>query len=134
MTTPAPKPCESCPYRTDVPSGMWHPDEYAKLVEYDAPTGEQPTAMFQCHQYGAGDAGARLCAGWVACHGQELLSLRLAVARGRVPAEVMQYTTPVEVFPSGTAAARHGLEAIEDPDPAARTLIAKVCRTREDIS
>ena len=30
-----PKPCASCPYRCDVPSGVWHPDEYAKLEVYD---------------------------------------------------------------------------------------------------
>lgn len=37
----APKPCASCPYRRDVPEGVWHPEEYSKLRAYDGSTGEQ---------------------------------------------------------------------------------------------
>lgn len=27
------EPCETCPYRRDVPSGVWSADEYRKLIE-----------------------------------------------------------------------------------------------------
>lgn len=30
---PSPRLCESCPYRRDVPSGIWDRSEYAKLTE-----------------------------------------------------------------------------------------------------
>jgi hypothetical protein len=35
INPPAPKPCESCPYRKDVPSGVWSEGEYRKLPQYD---------------------------------------------------------------------------------------------------
>ena len=44
---PAKNPCGSCPYRKDVPSGVWAVSEYLKLVEYDRPTGEQPVHVAQ---------------------------------------------------------------------------------------
>lgn len=59
---PAPSPCSSCPYRRDVPSGLWGANEYAKLRDYDNPTWAQPPGIFQCHQTGADDDKARLCA------------------------------------------------------------------------
>src|SRR3954467_54109 len=105
MLMPAPRPCQSCPYRRDVPSGVWSSTEYAKLVAYDAPTYAQPLALFQCHQNGADDGRARVCAGWVGCHGQELLALRLAVSTGRLDPLVMGYRTTVALFASGRDAA-----------------------------
>lgn len=46
---PAPQPCASCPYRRDVPSGIWAAEEYAKLPAYDADTPFQPPHLFLCH-------------------------------------------------------------------------------------
>ncbi|MEV6909068.1 DUF6283 family protein [Amycolatopsis sp. NPDC051071] len=46
---PAEAPCRSCPYRRDVPSGVWDISEYEKLARYDRDTGEQPTGLFQYH-------------------------------------------------------------------------------------
>lgn len=134
MIGPAPRPCMSCPYRRDVPSGVWSEDDYAKLRRYDAPTYDQPTGMFQCHQNGADDDQARLCAGWVAVHGQELLSLRLAVANGRVDPSVMDYTTPVPLFASGADAAAHGLRDIDNPSMEAIDLIAKITDRRPETT
>lgn len=37
-------PCHSCPYRRDVPSGVWATEEYDKLLPYDADTASQPSA------------------------------------------------------------------------------------------
>lgn len=72
---PAPKPCASCPYRRDVPSGVWHPDEYTKLRRYDEDTSQQPAGLFICHQTDAENDARRVCAGWVGCHGDQLLGL-----------------------------------------------------------
>lgn len=131
----APRPCESCPYRRDVPSGVWSANEYAKLRDYDGETWEQPPGVFQCHQTGPEDDGkARLCAGWVGCHGQELLALRLAVSRGDVDPEVMNYHTDVELFGSGTEAAEHGEADIEYPGEEAQALVAKIAANRADVT
>lgn len=56
-------PCASCPYRRDVPSGVWAPEEYEKLRRYDAPTMEQPPQVFLCHQKNR-DTANRVGAGW----------------------------------------------------------------------
>ncbi|MCC9181145.1 DUF6283 family protein [Mycolicibacterium mageritense] len=85
MGVPAPRPCASCPYRRDAPSGIWDASEYRKLPAYDGEAQDQPLNLFVCHQTNGDDPNARLCGGWVACHGGELMALRLAVIRGRVP-------------------------------------------------
>lgn len=112
---PAARPCGSCPYRRDAPSGLWHRDEYAKLPAYDAPTGYQPAGVFLCHQQ-----DGHMCAGWIGCHDpHHLLSLRIAAARHQVDdqamKQAMEYVSPVPLFASGTEAAEHGLRDIEAP-------------------
>lgn len=134
---PAANPCGSCPYRRDVPSGVWHRDEYAKLPSYDDPTYAQPPNLFLCHQTGADDPHARLCAGWVGCHGSELLALRLAAADGRLNARdverVFAYSTAVSLFASGAEAAEHGTRDIEYPSEEALSAVTKILRRRPDI-
>jgi len=130
VNTPAPKPCASCPYRRDVPSGIWQPEEYAKLPAFDADTALQPPNLFLCHQTDAEDPRARLCAGWVGCHGDELLALRLAVVQGRVDGSVFDYETDVPLHPSGAAAAAHGLAEVGSPSPAAVAAGVKIARKR----
>jgi len=127
---PAPRPCASCPYRRDVPSGVWAAEEYAKLRRYDAPTMEQPPGVFLCHQ-----VNGRVCAGWASCHdGDHLLALRIAVASGGMSAEDMEatrdYVSPVPLFGSGTEAADHGTAEIDAPGPRAVQTMAKITRRR----
>lgn len=121
---PAKSPCGSCPYRRDVPSGVWAEEEYAKLPPYDAKsTGDQPAAAFFCHQQ-----DGRLCAGWVATHDMaENLGLRLLAATGAVAGDeidaILDYQTDVPLFASGREAAAHGLAEVEAPaGPAVRTI------------
>jgi uncharacterized protein DUF6283 len=109
---PLPRPCGSCPYRRDVPSGVWHTEEYLKLIPYDRPIHEQPQGVFACHQQ-----DGHLCAGWVGTHDMsENLALRFHVSGGHITAEeffeICDYTTDVPLFESGLEAATHGLNAI----------------------
>lgn len=125
---PAPYPCSSCPYRLDVPSGVWEAVEYEKLPAYDRPTGEQPLAVFYCHQQ-----NGRLCSGWVGCHDMHhSLGLRIAVSTGRLTVEDMDaaltYVSPVPLHSSGMAAAQHGLRDVQDPSPAALRAMGKLRR------
>lgn len=125
---PAKRPCVSCPYRQDVPSGLWVREEYEKLPDYDKPTGNQPPAAFFCHQN-----DGRLCAGWVGCHGTDALGLRIllyTVPRKDADA-IINYETDVPLFASGTEACVHGLEEIDDPGPAAKLLMMKITEKRE---
>lgn len=123
---PAPNPCGSCPYRRDVPSGLWHPDEYLKLPEYEKETGEQPPAVFLCHQQ-----DGRACAGWVAtCDMNESLGLRLASSVGAVADDDLDaffdYATETPLWPTGSDAAVHGLKDVRNPSPEAERAIRKL--------
>lgn len=127
---PAPVPCGSCPYRTDVPSGVWHSSEYAKLIRYDEPTAMQPLGVFLCHQ-----VDGRICAGWAGCHDMDQsLGVRIATLEGRLTPEQVDtlcaYTTPVPLFASGREAAAHGLADVENPSPVARRTVSKILTRR----
>jgi hypothetical protein len=125
---PAPRPCESCPYRRDVPSGVWAADEYEKLPAFDAPTYHQPWSLFLCHQQ-----NGRLCAGWVGCHDMDH-SLALRLHASSLGAEVvtacLDYTSPVPLFKTGSEAATHGLAELERPGDGAQRVMSKISRRR----
>lgn len=130
MRAPASRPCGSCPYRRDVPSGIWHPDEYAKLPRFDADTPHQPSGVFLCHQQ-----DGRVCAGWAGCHDMDRsLGVRIAAADGRLTGDeldaVLDYVSPVPLFESGTVAAAHGLAELEAPGVAAQRVMNKVAQRR----
>lgn len=123
---PASRPCGSCPYRRDVPSGVWATEEYERLPLYDAPTGEQPPGLFLCHQQ-----DGRLCAGWAGCHNmEESMGLRVAALSGTLDEDtinaVLDYATDVPLWESGQAAADHGLRDVAAPATAARRLIDRL--------
>ncbi len=129
---PPTRPCESCPYRIDVPSGIWDAAEYEKLRRYDRPTAEQPPMVFLCHLT---EASPRICAGWAGCHdGDDLLALRIAVTAGTISPEtaqrVVDYTSAVPLFPSGAAAAEHGERDTANPSAAAERMMDKIERSR----
>lgn len=122
MIACAKAPCPSCPYRKDVPSGVWAPSEYEKLPRYDLPTHEQPVGVFMCHQQ-----DGKICAGWVGCHdGYNLMALRFALARRKVDPEVLKYKSPVPLFTSGAEAAAHGMADVEMPGDAAWKMMDKL--------
>jgi hypothetical protein len=134
---PTNPPCGSCPYRLDVPSGVWSKEEYEKLPHYDRVTPEQPTEVFLCHQQ-----NGRVCGGWAACHGAQvgqhaLFSVRIGVSEGTVTREVAEaiwdYESSVPTWSSGELAAVYGLLDVEDPSPRARSVMHKVVRTRNNL-
>jgi hypothetical protein len=125
-SAPARYPCASCPYRRDVPSGVWSEEEYDKLPRYDGETGEQLPAAFFCHQQ-----NGRLCSGWVGCHDMaESFGLRIAALQGVVSEEdfeaALDYVCPVPLFASGAEAAAHGMAEVEEPGLGARRVVDKV--------
>lgn len=124
---PGKVPCGSCPYRRDVPSGIWAQHEYDKLPEYDGETWQQSPAVFLCHQ-----RDGHLCSGWLACHGaDELLALRFP---GAAHHSALSYKTNVPVFSSGAEASRHGMRDIPQPKSKAAKMIAGLVRARATLS
>jgi hypothetical protein len=127
LYTCAKSPCKTCPYRRDVPSGLWAKEEYKKLPTYDGEVFEQleknALGRFDCHQ-----RDGHMCAGWIAVHGAaNLLALRLT---RNVAPEVFEYKSPVPVFGSGAEAAKHGMRDIKKPGPEALKAIARLNRKR----
>lgn len=127
-------PCAHCPYRVGVPSGIWAAHEYEKLPAYDGSIAQQAeqgaVGVHLCNR----DNG-RLCAGWIASHGaRNLLGLRLAEVRGMLAPDTLRaavdYSTDVEVFPSGWAAAEWGMRDIENPGPEARRAVRALIRRK----
>lgn len=126
LVTIAARPCGSCPYRCDVPSGVWAREEYDKLPLYDGETWEQSMALFMCHQ-----RAGNLCAGWVACHDpRELLALRLA---RNINPSVFGYKTETPVFSSGAEARAHGIKDIPNPGARAKKTIYGLAHKRRRL-
>ncbi|KQO98930.1 DUF6283 family protein [Leifsonia sp. Leaf264] len=124
---PRPTPCASCPYRRSAPSGVWHGEEYAKLPRYDGETFEQPIAAFMCH-HGAGD----VCSGWLGhADPTQLLAVRLGIMHGNLHPDCADYTTTVPLFPTGAAAAEHGLAELREPGGRAQDTIDKLVKLRQ---
>lgn len=130
--TALPRPCATCPYRRGVPSGIWAPEEYAKLPRYDGDVPEQvvagATRVFYCHQQ-----DGHVCVGWLG-HREptDLLAVRMALARGDLDPSCVDYATTVPLFPTGRDAAAHGLLHVDHPDERAHQAMLKLLRGRED--
>ena len=118
MLTVRRRPCPSCPYRRDIPSGIWAAEEYDKLPQYDGDVPDQLAAealgLFHCHQ-----RTGELCAGWVGCHDMDN-NLAVRISREDIDPAVFGYVSPVPLFASGAEAAEHGKRDLEAPGAAAR--------------
>lgn len=115
LPKPPTVPCGSCPYRADVPSGIWVEEEYRKLPEYDGETWEQAPNLFMCHQ-----RDGCICGGWLMTHDKEhLLALRL----NQVDKSVWDYAPDVRVFSSGREACEHGMRDIDNPSEKAERMM-----------
>jgi hypothetical protein len=123
---PRPQPCKSCPYRRDVPSGIWAAEEYDLLPSYDCDTPYQPPTPFGCHQ-----ASGHLCSGWLGYRNPyNLLALRIGLTNETVDASALNYHTDVPLFASGAEAAEHGKRDIEDPSDEACELVEQLLIVR----
>lgn len=131
MLTCAKSPCKSCPYRRDVPSGVWAKEEYDKLPAYDGEIIDQlrkeAYGRFDCHQ-----RDGHLCAGWVAAHGAgELLALRMQA--NKIDPSVWSYRSPVPVFSSGKEAAEHGKRDLDNPTARSKRMVKSLLRRVPEV-
>lgn len=121
----ADSPCASCPYRKDVPSGVWAKSEYVKLPGYDdGPQGQTEFAPFLCHHSPAiGEEYA--CRGWLSVHCQSA-AVRLLMYTELVTEEQVFAKPTVPLFASGAEAAEHGMREIRRPSEAAIAMADKL--------
>jgi len=127
------QPCEACPYRRDVASGLWSAEEYHKLVLYDAPTWAQPPSPFGCHA-----TPEFFCHGWAVVHtsrGDEFDLLALRFVQSMLKKRLVIPKPKVPLFASGAEAAAHGRRRLKRPSRKTRALgdrlIARYARLRE---
>lgn len=73
------KPCEQCPWRKDVPTGVFPEQAYRE----SAPTSyDMAQSTFACHMSGAENPAT--CAGFLLRHADNNLSVRLSLMTGRI--------------------------------------------------
>lgn len=130
MTEPLHVPdraCNTCPYLKSTPSGVWAPEEYAKLAEYDEKPGETPVlSTFCCHQQTATGVPT-ICRGWLSVH-RESVAVRVACARGELGITQVPQEPEPEYYASGTEACEAGMADIEEPSVEARKKVASLER------
>ena len=121
-------PCSTCPFRRDTPPGIWAAEEYRKLPAYDPDASLIPElSVFHCHQENATGVPT-VCRGWLACFGWDIVAIRLAVARGTIPAEEVSAQCSVPLYSSGAEACKVGVAGVRRPGRKARQLAAKLTR------
>lgn len=116
-------PCTACPYRRDVPSGVWEHHEYEKLRAYDEPTHEQPFEMFHCHA-----TPEHLCSGWAIVHTSRGHENDLLALRCRMAGYPDIPVTDIPLWSSGNEAADHGQAEIETPSTEALEVVERLLR------
>lgn len=106
MAQPLPRrayPCSECPVRSDntdnprskFPAWKWRA---LRATIDDGTGGSAPLGapLFGCHKGEPGTNADLACAGWLAAFGDRSVTVRLAVAQGRLPADAL---APAEGWP-----------------------------------
>ena len=118
-----PNPCDTCPYRKDTPSGIWHRSEYEKLPQWDDPN--KFAGVFHCHNQT--EDRPTVCRGWMEVH-EANLQVRLCA---RLQIEFNEHNsqpTAVPLHESGEAAMQAGIKAIRKPSAKAKLKVGKLLR------
>jgi len=121
MTDVRSQPCSACPYRRDVPSGLWAAHEYDKLRDYDKPTPEQPWQVFMCHA-----TPEHYCHGWAVVHTSRGNDRDLLALRVHGYPEIPEAGVPL--FACGNDAADWGQADINDPSDEAKDTMQRLVR------
>ncbi len=122
----APNPCNTCPYRRDVPAGIWAANEYEKLPQYDGDAIDMIGSIFHCHQENATGIDT-VCRGWLSVHADSV-PVRVAVMQGWLTPEQRDAEVNVPLFASGAEACKAGLAGVKTPDEAACLAVEKLAK------
>lgn len=80
MTLRAPaRPCDECPWRTDVETGRFPPERFRRMAHTAA---DMDPGLFQCHRTTA--KRPLVCAGFLERGADHNLTVRLAYIKGRL--------------------------------------------------
>lgn len=109
--------CSSCPYRCDVPSGVWASATYDMLIPYDEPTQYQPIGPFMCHA-----TPDHYCHGWAVVGQSQPRDHHLLALRMFPPDDGVIPEARTPLFGSHTEAAEHGKREVDNPSDEAKEL------------
>lgn len=108
-------PCSECPWKRSSPIGHFPPERYVAL----APTAQQQLGpMFACHM--SKEGGEIPCAGYLMVAGPTSISVRLALAQGRLDLDSLDaqreqvYGSYAEMAVANGVPADH--PSLRDPD------------------
>lgn len=87
------RPCNECPWRADAQPGRFPACRFEALRETTVQRVGAP--LFACHK--TPDGSDRTCAGWLAVVGHRHISVRLAVAQGRLDPAALE---PADGWPA----------------------------------
>ena len=129
----APRGCSTCPYRRDVPPGIWEREEYEKLRMFDRDVSrmEDPTpalAIFLCHQTPMTGVET-LCRGWLSTH-RDSVAVRLGVTMNKIDPDLIPDEEESLYYSSGTEACEAGIAHVDDPPPEAVRASSKLLDLR----
>ena len=96
-------PCDQCPFRADNcdnPASHFPAEDWERLKSTSAPDDKSHPGLgdplFSCHKGEPGTNRDLACAGWLATFGPDHTTIRIAVARGGLPARAL---TPGPTWP-----------------------------------
>lgn len=103
------KPCKECPWRMDVPAGVFPPDAFRE----SAPTAyDSAIKTFGCHMNKV--TASATCAGFLLRHGENNIGVRLALSGERIELDEVE-DGGLPIYPSyREMAAANGVPA-DDP-------------------
>lgn len=122
-----PKACDSCPYRRDVPPGVWAKEEYDKLPLYDCDAPMPALSSFLCHQSHATEI-ATVCRGWLSVH-RDSVAARISQIKGELlPEDIPTADESNVYYESGAEAAKAGKRGVRRPSKAAKQKVRNLVR------
>jgi len=84
------EPCPECPWRTDVPTGVFPAEAFRHSARTAADMAE---SLFGCHM--AGPETPQTCAGFLLRNAEHNLAVRIAIASGRIDPDKVRETAPL---------------------------------------
>lgn len=81
------RPCEQCPWRKDGMRGQFPADRY-EILRGTVDGDDHHAPIFGCHK--SSDENTMPCAGWLASVGNQNIRVRMAVAMGEIPVELLK--------------------------------------------
>ena len=100
MAAPIRRPCNSCPWRKDVPIAYWHPNHFTSIYTQCQDDGMHVMLCHGANRLPEGERSKLICQGWVRVVGFDSVGVRIACINGNVTLAEVNDTEGPELFDS----------------------------------